>query len=541
MKRPQPYRIAWPSQKTLPPETNSALARQFQNADEMFQILFDDFGAVDATAHTNHGPVGPQGVPGLDAPGDDIGEMWFPPAGTTVSGSGSGGTGPPGPTGPAGPQGPAGLPGLDAVGDDAGELWAYTGGTTVLPSGAPGTIVITLGITIDGGSSVITTGAKGYRQVMTAGTITGWSILAKQVGSITFDVVKDPFASYPPTTSIVAAAPPTMTTDDAVQSSSLTGWTTAVAAGDVFGFSVTSVTAITRVTLELKIEVPAGPTGPIGATGATGPTGAAGLPGPPGLDGSGEGDGDGAPFIGTSIYPITSLITTALFSVVTGSQLAFTPGLAPITVIEWSGGSDATFGGLVGGLPGYQVTFWNFGSYNAYFTNQEVSAAVGTQFINPVSSAPIPIAPGGSISYEFDGTYWLLTAHNQGAWITPPFNAANFSSSSGSWTIGAPAVVTNAYTLTGNTLIWQLYVSWLLGSNVISGSPGQLYLTVPGNLTLASPAGCSVPYLVDVGAATQAGIAFSGGTFLAIQNLNSALFTNTFAAGFLATFTFQVL
>lgn len=41
MKRPQPYRIAWPVQAKLPEGTNAALARQFQNVDEMFQILFD--------------------------------------------------------------------------------------------------------------------------------------------------------------------------------------------------------------------------------------------------------------------------------------------------------------------------------------------------------------------------------------------------------------------------------------------------------------------------------------------------------------------
>ena len=41
MKRPQPYRIAWPVQPKLPDGTNAALARQFQNIDEMFQILFD--------------------------------------------------------------------------------------------------------------------------------------------------------------------------------------------------------------------------------------------------------------------------------------------------------------------------------------------------------------------------------------------------------------------------------------------------------------------------------------------------------------------
>jgi hypothetical protein len=41
MKRAQPYRLAWAVQEKLPAAANAALARQFQNADEMFQTLFD--------------------------------------------------------------------------------------------------------------------------------------------------------------------------------------------------------------------------------------------------------------------------------------------------------------------------------------------------------------------------------------------------------------------------------------------------------------------------------------------------------------------
>ena len=46
MKRPKPYVIAWPVQQNLPEPINSALARQFSNADQMFEILFRDFGGT---------------------------------------------------------------------------------------------------------------------------------------------------------------------------------------------------------------------------------------------------------------------------------------------------------------------------------------------------------------------------------------------------------------------------------------------------------------------------------------------------------------
>jgi hypothetical protein len=49
MKRPQPYRLTFAPNKALPADVNAVLARQFQNADQMFEILFRDFGSGVAT------------------------------------------------------------------------------------------------------------------------------------------------------------------------------------------------------------------------------------------------------------------------------------------------------------------------------------------------------------------------------------------------------------------------------------------------------------------------------------------------------------
>lgn len=114
----------------------------------------------------------------------------------------------------------------------------------------------TIGITVDGGGSVITAGMKGFRSFPVAATIIAWRLLADVAGDVEFDIFKDPFASYPPTTSIVAAAPPELSGVDSDEDSTLTGWTTSVSAGDVFGFEVVgSPATITRVTLELTIVV----------------------------------------------------------------------------------------------------------------------------------------------------------------------------------------------------------------------------------------------------------------------------------------------
>lgn len=112
-----------------------------------------------------------------------------------------------------------------------------------------------LGITIDGGGVAITTGVKGYLRVPKASTITKVTMLADVSGSIVVDIWKDTYANYPPVVgdTIVAAAKPTITTAIKSEDATLTGWTTAIAAGDVLGFKVDSCTSITKLTLELEV------------------------------------------------------------------------------------------------------------------------------------------------------------------------------------------------------------------------------------------------------------------------------------------------
>jgi hypothetical protein len=112
-----------------------------------------------------------------------------------------------------------------------------------------------IGITVDGGGSLLTTGSKGFKSFPVAGTITGWRLLADAAGDIEFDILKGTYASFPTLSSIVAAAPPALSgvqkDEDTVGT-----WTTAVSAGDVFEFEITGTpVTITRVTLELTIVV----------------------------------------------------------------------------------------------------------------------------------------------------------------------------------------------------------------------------------------------------------------------------------------------
>lgn len=114
----------------------------------------------------------------------------------------------------------------------------------------------TIGITVDGAGAVLTTGAKGFKSFMKAGTITRWRILNDAAGDIQFDVKKSTYSAFPTQSSIVASAPPLTSGVQKNEDTTLSGWTTSVSAGDVFGFEITGTPAtVTRATLELTIVV----------------------------------------------------------------------------------------------------------------------------------------------------------------------------------------------------------------------------------------------------------------------------------------------
>jgi hypothetical protein len=110
-------------------------------------------------------------------------------------------------------------------------------------------------LAIDGGGSAITTGIKADVYVPYAATITAVTMLADQSGSIVVDIWKDTYANYPPTVAdtITASAKPTITTATKSQDTTLTGWTTAISAGDTLRFNVDSASTITRLHLALTV------------------------------------------------------------------------------------------------------------------------------------------------------------------------------------------------------------------------------------------------------------------------------------------------
>ncbi|MGH7342422.1 MAG: hypothetical protein ACREKH_18195 [Candidatus Rokuibacteriota bacterium] len=108
---------------------------------------------------------------------------------------------------------------------------------------------------IDGGGAAITTGVKGDLEVPQNGTITGWTALADQSGSIVVDVWKDTYANFPPTVAdtIAGSEKPTISSALKGQDLALSTWTTAVTRGDIIRFNVDSITTCQRVTISIRV------------------------------------------------------------------------------------------------------------------------------------------------------------------------------------------------------------------------------------------------------------------------------------------------
>lgn len=117
-----------------------------------------------------------------------------------------------------------------------------------------GSNTIALLFVIDGGGSVITTGQKGHLEIPFAMTITGWTLLGDQSGSIVIDVWRDSYANFPPTVAdtITGSEKPTLTAAQKNQDLTLSTWSPLVTAGDILAFNVDSVSTLTRVALSIR-------------------------------------------------------------------------------------------------------------------------------------------------------------------------------------------------------------------------------------------------------------------------------------------------
>ena len=115
---------------------------------------------------------------------------------------------------------------------------------------------------IDGGGSAIATGPRPAIRVGYACTIKKVTLLAMPAGAIVVDIWKCTYTAYDHVThpqdadSITSATPPTITaTNSKSKNTTLTNWTTAIAADDVIRLNVDSCTTIQTCTVDIEMEV----------------------------------------------------------------------------------------------------------------------------------------------------------------------------------------------------------------------------------------------------------------------------------------------
>lgn len=130
-----------------------------------------------------------------------------------------------------------------------------TGSTGATGIGATGPLPIrTLNFVIDGGNATILAGSKGNVLVNAAGTIQSWAVLGDASGSITIDVSKSTYATYPTFTASGGTSPSLSSAQKSYANTiNWTGFTT-VAANDILQFAVSGApTVVTLVTVSLNI------------------------------------------------------------------------------------------------------------------------------------------------------------------------------------------------------------------------------------------------------------------------------------------------
>lgn len=101
----------------------------------------------------------------------------------------------------------------------------------------------------------VVTGTVSYVRVPYSGTITSWHVVANTAITCTLDVWKANGTVPTNANTITASAKPSLSSSATAASSTLTGWTTSVSAGDVFGFELEALTgSSTSISLILNIH-----------------------------------------------------------------------------------------------------------------------------------------------------------------------------------------------------------------------------------------------------------------------------------------------
>ncbi|MAG28387.1 hypothetical protein CMI47_22910, partial [Candidatus Pacearchaeota archaeon] len=112
-----------------------------------------------------------------------------------------------------------------------------------------------IGVHVDNGSSVLTTGTKGHRVLPYDCEVTEWTVTSTDSGSIEWGINWCTYANWPTTASVGGSGFPQIDEAYKGQDTSITAWTkTTFDAGDIIEFEIDDVTTLTNCNLALKIR-----------------------------------------------------------------------------------------------------------------------------------------------------------------------------------------------------------------------------------------------------------------------------------------------
>ena len=113
----------------------------------------------------------------------------------------------------------------------------------------------TVNFIVDAGSADMTTGIKGSVAVDVTGTIEHAQITADQLGSVSVEIKKSNYATYPNFTTITDGGYVSLTNSQLIRDDNLNSWDKTITSGDILQFEVVSVTNIRRFLISLKLNL----------------------------------------------------------------------------------------------------------------------------------------------------------------------------------------------------------------------------------------------------------------------------------------------
>lgn len=112
-----------------------------------------------------------------------------------------------------------------------------------------------IGINVNGNSNVITPGSKGYREIDDDYTIDNWTLLSDVSGTISIDIKRCTYETWPINVSITGSEKPNLNNVTKNKNDTLFGWSIDISKGDILEFVIdNSVSFVTQIWLSLNLS-----------------------------------------------------------------------------------------------------------------------------------------------------------------------------------------------------------------------------------------------------------------------------------------------